>query len=241
MNEYTERFVKLATRDFSVSGLAVRNDRNPFGVCVTCHFPGVGKIAIEPFQEEHFAAFRDFYDRRDPQWDLSGESRALCDQHDTSSRTLSEIVSRVSSEEDSRFLIVTQGHVVGYILIEEIGRIQAGERTFFGEDHYAELDIAVADRFHGTGLASFAMLFLKLAAAIAGVGLGLVTSPENHRAIRFYGKHGFVLAGHKDVFIPHTGERKPRQPWYVLERNELEEGIAGKSRPADYEDQEDDA
>lgn len=236
MKKCTEKFVESAARRFAVCDLAVKSDTNPFGVWLTCYFPGMGRMTIEPFQEKHFEAFRHFYDRCDPEWDLSAESRALCDQHDTSNDTLSEIVRRVSSEEDARFLICTHNHVIGYILIEEIGRIKAGEKSFFGEDYYAELDMAVSDRFHGTGLASFGMLFLKLVAAIAGVGLGLITSPENERAIRFYEKHGFIPAGHKEIYIPHTGERKAGQPWYVLEKNELEEEEAQQSRLADRED-----
>jgi ribosomal protein S18 acetylase RimI-like enzyme len=232
MKKCTRKFVESVGSRVAVSDLSVRNDSNPFRVRLTCDFPGIGLMTIEPFQEKHFESFRHFYDRCDPEWDLSAESRALCDQHDTSSDTLSEIVRRVASEEDARFLICTHNHVIGYILIEEIGRIKAGEKTFFGEDYYAELDIAVSDRFHGTGLASFSMLFLKLVAAIAGVGLGLITSPENERAISFYIKHGFAPAGHKDIYIPHTGERTVRQPWYLLEKNELEEGKAPRSRRA---------
>jgi len=232
MNEYTGKFVELATREFSVSDLVVENDGNPFALCLMCDFPGIGRISIEPFQEKHFEAFRDFYERQDPEWDLSAESRSSCDQHDTSDTTLAEIVGRVSSEEDARFLILTRGRVIGYILIEEIGRIRAGEKTFFGEAHNAELDIAVSDRFHGIGLGSFAMLFLKLVAAIAGVGLGLVTSPENRRAVRFYEKQGFVRAGQRDIIVPSTGQRRPRNPWYILERNEIEEGIAQDSHQA---------
>jgi len=230
MNEYTERFRLVVAREFSVSDLVVRNDGNPFALCLTCDFPAIGRIIIEPFQEKKIGAFRDFYERQDPEWDLSAESRSKCDQHDTSDTTLAEIVGRVSSEEDARFVILTRGRVIGYILIEEIGRIKAGEKTFFGEHHYAELDIAVSDRFHGIGLGSFAMLFLKLVAAIAGVGLGLVTSPENRRAVRLYEKHGFVRAGQKDIIVPSTGQRKPRNPWYILERDEIGEGIAEEPR-----------
>lgn len=221
MNALAERFAILSTRVFSISELTVANDGDPFGMCLKCDFPGIGQIAIEPFQETRLDAFRSFYDRCDPGWDLSAESRSLCDQHDTSRKTLLEIVGRVVSREDARYLILAQNHVIGYLVIEEIGRIRAGERTFFGESYHAELDIAVSDRFHGSGLASFAMLFLKLIAAVAGVGLGLIVSPENHRAILFYRKRGFVLAGEKDVFIARTGDRLTGQLWYVLGKNEF--------------------
>ena len=216
-----ELFVQAATRMAPVQNLSLRNKSDPFDLSLGCCFGGIGQIAIEPFSSDYFDAFREFYDRRDPRWDLSEESRSLSDQHGTDTDTLSEIAERVRSRQDARFLVLTQDHVVGYLDVEEIDRIKAGHKTVFGEDYYAMLDIAISDRFHGTGLAAVCMVFLKLVAAIAGVGLGLITSEKNKRAIRFYEKHGFHQAGKKEVFLPRTGEREI-SPWFVLEANELD-------------------
>jgi len=175
-------------------------------------------IRIEPFCEKHFSAFGGFYDRKDPQWDPSVESRASSDQHDTSVETLSEIAERVNSREDARFVILTDGHVIGYLDIEEIGSIKAGKKTFLGDDHYAQLGIAISDRFQRMRLGSFALFFLKYVSAVAVVGLGLITDPEKHRG--FFSRHGFVEAGQKSIYSYQTGEWS-RSPWYVLENNEL--------------------
>jgi len=216
-----ELFIQAATRAAPVRDLSLRNESDPFNVSLECYLAGIGEIAIEPFGPVYFDAFRRFYDRRDLQWDLSAESRSLSDQHGTDADTLSEIAERVRSRQDAVFVVLTQGHVVGYLDIEEIGRIKAGQKTFFGEDYYAMLDIAISDRFHGTGLAAVCMLFLKLVAAIASVGLGLCCQPANARALRFYRKHGFVRAGHKDIFDSDTG-LSHSEPWYILEKNEFE-------------------
>jgi RimJ/RimL family protein N-acetyltransferase len=95
-----------------------------------------------------------------------------------------------------------------------------GKPTCIGETERAQIGIGISDRFHGSGLASLGMLFMKYVAALAGVGLGLAVNPSNARALRFYAKHGFVLAGSKELYAFHT-RRRFRAPWYVLKRNEL--------------------
>lgn len=221
VSDNVARFGQLAAAMLRPRDVVLRNAHDPFEMSLACGFEGIGDVTIEPFGERQFEAFRAFYDRRDSEWDLSAASRSLSDQHDTQPATLQAVAQRVSARQDARFVIVTQGHVIGYLDIEEIDRIQAGMKTYSGETHYAMLDIAISDRFHGTGLAALAMLFLKLVAAQAQVGLGLVTSPVNRRAQRFYAKHGFIESGAKPVPDIQTGQPQPA-PWFVLKRNELE-------------------
>jgi len=223
VNPTANRFRELALEQLPVTDLVIRNENDPFEIFIECHFAGIGKMSIEPFAVCQFEAFQEFYDGQHPEWGLSRQSRAFFNEHPTDTETLCEIAHRVESRQDARFVILTQDHVVGYILVEEIDCIKTGRKTFWGEDYYAMLGIGICDRFHGSGLASLAMLFLKLVAAITGVGLGLTHNPDNERARRFYEKHGFVPTGHKEVFVPHTGERR-REPWYILKGNEVAQG-----------------
>jgi ribosomal protein S18 acetylase RimI-like enzyme len=216
-----DHFKELSQKQFNITNILIINDNNPFKVKLECYFNSIGKIAIEPFSASHFVAFREFYDGKHPEWGLTKQSRSFFDEHADDIKTLSEIECRVTSQQDSRFVVLLRNHIIGYLIIEEIDCIKAGKRTYFGEDYYAMLGIGISDRFHGSGLASFAILFLKYVAAIAGVGLGLVYDGKNKRAKRFYEKHGFIQKGYKEIFIPHTGERK-KSPWYVLEQNEIQ-------------------
>jgi len=65
-----------------------------------------------------------------------------------------------------------------------------------------------------------AVLFYKLVAAIAGVGLGLTCSDERRG---FYERHGFVRAGRKRFYSPARGEHFT-SPGYRLEHNEVAAG-----------------
>jgi ribosomal protein S18 acetylase RimI-like enzyme len=220
VNHLVRRFEELAVSRLAVANLIADNEDDPFRIAIQCHFPAIGRIDVEPFADRHFAAFRRFYDGQHPDWGLSKQSRSFFDEHPTDTDTLTEIAHRVASRQDARFAVLTSDHIVGYMLIEEIDCINAGRETFWGEDYYAMIGIGVSDRFHGTGLASLGMLFLKLVAAMSDVGLGLTRHPDNKRACGFYEKHGFVQRGYRDIFVPHTGTRSA-SPWYVLRTNEI--------------------
>lgn len=215
MNSKTEHFKEIVEKLLPVKNILIRNEDNAFEVLLECDFQVIGRILIAPFSHEYFELFRQFYDDCDPKWDLSTESRTLSNQHGTDVNTLREVENRVVSHQDARFLILTQEHVIGYLDIEEIDRIRAGQKNSFGENRYAMLDISISDRFHGTGLASLAITFLKFVAAIVQVNLYLVTSKNNERAIRFYIKHGFQKA------CPATDELK-EELCFILEKNEFE-------------------
>ena len=220
MNSKAKFFKEFAEKSGAVTNLLIHNEDFPFEVWVECDFQDIGRILILPFSHRYFESFRQFYDGRDPEWDLSAKSRSLSDQHGTDIDKLNEVEERVVSHQDARFLIMTQGHVIGYLDIEEIDLIKAGQKNYFGEDKHAMVDIAISDRFHGTGLASLAVIFLKFVAATAGVSLYLVTSKKNESAIRFYIKHGFQEADPREIFIPE--DKQKGEPWYVLKRNEFE-------------------
>lgn len=224
MNKITVRFKEFSQKKYNITNLIVRKENDPFKVKLKCSFEGVGEITIEPFSTCHFSSLQKFYDGEHPEWGLSKQSRSFFDEHASDTETLSKIVQRVKSQQDARFVILVQNHLIGYLIIEEIDCIIAGKKTYFDEDYYAMTGIGISDKFHGSGLASFAMLFLKYVAAITGVGLGLVYDGENKRAKRFYEKLGFAQEGFKEIFIPHTGERK-KSPWYILKQNELQERI----------------
>jgi GNAT superfamily N-acetyltransferase len=220
LDQIAERFRSLAARDLKACDITVSHADAPFATTAECVLPNVGHVRIEPLSAAHFPAFQDFYDGLHPDWGLSPQSKGQFDEHPTDLRSLTQIVERVRRRQDARFVMLVQDHVVGYLLIEEIDCIQAGQKTFWGEARHAMIGIGVSDRFHGKGLAAFGMLFLKLVAAAAGVELGLCTGSGNPRAQRFYEKHGFVPAGHKRIVVPHTGQAGD-EPWYVLPRNEL--------------------
>lgn len=221
MKTNADYFKELSIKQFDITNFVIKNENDPFKLSLECDFANIGKISIEPFSACHFSAFQEFYDGKRPEWGLSKQSRSFFDEHTADIKTLNEIAQRVAAQQDARFVIITQNHIIGYLLIEEINCIKAGRKTYFGEDYYAMLGIGISDRFHGTGLASFAMLFLKFVAAIAGVGLGLSQAPHNERACRFYEKHGFIMVGYKEIFVPHTGTRQ-KNPWYILKHNEVQ-------------------
>ena len=220
MNPLAERFAKLALERSPVNDLVVREQDDPFAVSVECDFEGIGRISVEPLSEGHFSAMQEFLDLNHSGWGLSRHSLKPFESHPADGAGLSEILERVTSRTDARFVIVTDAHIIGYLVLEEVGCLLAGEKTFTGDEHDAELDIGISERFQGMGLGSFAMLFYKLVAAIAGVGLGLTCSDERRG---FYEKHGFVRAGAKRFYIPARGEHFT-SPWYRLEHNEVGAG-----------------
>ena len=212
-------FVDDAERFYGASEINLTHMEDPFQVSCECILGEIGPIKVAPFSENDICAFQMFYDGDHPEWGLSRESKEHFEEHPNDAETLIIVVKRVRDGMDARHLIHHDGYVVGYLIIEEIDCIQSGRPTFWDETYHAMMGIGVSDRFHGKGLADFGMLFLKLVAGVAGVGLGLVVSGENERAIRFYKRHGFTRSGFKEVLVPHTG-KKSRDPWMILSRNE---------------------
>lgn len=217
MNFKAKRFKEIAKEKWQIENLQFMHEKDPFEICLDCDFPNIGKLSIVPFSKKYFKQFSQFYDGYDPNWDLSAKSRSLSYQHDTNIDTLYDIEKRVTSKQDARHIIITQDHVIGYLNMEELDLIKSGKKNYFGEDKHAMIDIAISDRFHGIGLGSFSILFLKLVAAIAGVSLYLVTEDENMRAMQFYSKNGFQKAVPGEIFIP---ENLMDKPWYILKDNE---------------------
>jgi GNAT superfamily N-acetyltransferase len=220
MSPPVERFRALALERCPVSDLVICEQDDPFAVSLECDFEGIGRISVEPLSEGHFSAMQEFLDLDHAGWGLSRSSLKPFESHPADTEGLAEILERVTSRIDARFVIVTAGHIIGYLVLEEVGPLLAGERTFTGDEHDAELDIGISERFQGMGLGSFAMLFYKLVAGIAGVGLGLTCSEERRG---FYERHGFVRAGEKRFYSPARGQHFT-SPWYRLEHNEVAPG-----------------
>lgn len=224
VRRYRERVLER----LPISDLLMENEGDPFRIRQRCQFAGIGTVIIKPLSTDHFALFQRFYDGKHPECGLSEQSRRYFDEHPEDTETLAKMVRRVKLRQDARFVVIAEKHIVGYLLLEEIDSVKAGGSTCHGEDYHAMLGIGISDRFHGTGLASLGMFFLKLVAALADVGMGLSVSGQNLRARRFYEKHGFAFAGHKKITDTRTGEQRG-DPWYILSRNEL--GIREKGQP----------
>ena len=215
------RYREKVLEELPVTDLLMEHEDDPFRIRQRCLFSGIGTVFIEPFCADHFESFQRFFDGLHPEWGLSEQSRRYFDEHSEDIETLAQIAQRVKLGKDARFVIIVENHVVGYLLIEEIDSIRAGKKTCHGEDYYAMLGLGISDRYHGTGLSSLAMFFLKLVASLAEVGIGLSVNSQNLRARRFYEKHGFTLVGHKIIHDPRTGKQR-KDPWYILKRNEME-------------------
>ncbi len=207
--------------ELPITDLLMENESDPFRIRQRCLFAGIGTVTIEPLSTDHFALFQRFYDGKHPERGLSEQSRRHFNEHPEDTKTLAKMARRVKLRQDARFVVIAEKHIVGYLLLEEIDSIKAGRSTCHGEDYHAMLGIGISDRYHGTGLASLGMLFLKLVAALAEVGLGLSVSGQNLRARSFYEKHGFAFAGHKKITDTRTGEQRS-DPWYILRRNEFD-------------------
>jgi ribosomal protein S18 acetylase RimI-like enzyme len=220
INDTVSAFKEQAERSHNVSEIRLNYIKDPFKISCECILHGIGRIKVTPFTENHINRFQRFFSGRHPEWGLNKESKMHFEEHPNDTETLQTVVKRVTDRMDARHLIMVDGHVVGYLIIEEINCIQSGKPTFWNETYYAMMGIGVSDRFHGKGLSDFGVLFLKLVAAVANVGLGLVVSSENERALKFYTRHGFVQSGFKKVLVPHTG-KETLDPWMILSRNEL--------------------
>jgi ribosomal protein S18 acetylase RimI-like enzyme len=213
-------FHKHVSSCYNASEIKLGQTGNPFQLTCECYLENIGFIKISPFSIKDIGAFQTFYDGEYPEWGLSKESKEHFEEHPNDVDTLEVVAKRVTDSMDARHLIHIGGHVVGYLIIEEIGCIKAGKPTFWNESYHAMLGIGVSDRFHGTGLADFGMIFMKLVAAVSDVGLGLVVDGENERAIGFYRRHGFIQSGFKEVLVPHTGKTS-LDPWMILDKNDL--------------------
>jgi ribosomal protein S18 acetylase RimI-like enzyme len=224
VHRYRERVLE----ELPITDLLMEDEGDPFRIRQRCQFAGIGIVTIEPLSTDHFALFQRFYDGRHPGWGLSEQSRRYFNEHPEDTETLAKMARRVRLRQDARFVVMAEERIVGYLLLEEIDSIKAGRSTCHGEDYHAMLGIGISDRYHGTGLASLGMFFLKLVAALAEVGMGLSVSSQNLRARRFYEKNGFAFAGHKKIIDTRTGEERS-DAWYVLERNEL--GIREEGQP----------
>jgi len=126
MKKFINRFKEFSRKRFNVTNIVIQNEFDPFEISLKCDFTAIGRISIESFSARYFSMFQEFYDGEYPEWGLSKQSRLSFDEHQSDFKTLSEIMHRVKSRQDARFVILTQNHIIGYILIEEIDCIQEG-------------------------------------------------------------------------------------------------------------------
>ena len=83
--------------------------------------------------------------------------------------------------------LVPQAEIVVAVRGEQL----LGYVTVEGKTRYLD-QIVVAPEFWGQGIAA---ALLSEAKRLSPAGLELLVNKDNTRAIRFYGKHGFVYAG----------------------------------------------
>jgi len=92
MNSRAKRFEEIAEEKWKIKNLHFMHENDPFEITLDCDFPNIGRVSIVPFSRKYFKQFGQFYDGRDPNWDLSAKSRSLSDQHDTNMDTLNSIL-----------------------------------------------------------------------------------------------------------------------------------------------------